>query len=131
MAQFHTSSNAFIHTATFFSTSSIVIMGDRTQKALFLAKAALGNWKVGTRAIPKPGPRELLVKIHATALNPVDWAIPARGLVGGPFPSEYPLILGCDPSGEVEEVGEGVVEFKKGDRMWVSLAFVTTTSTTY
>ena len=100
-------------------------MGDRTQKALFLAKAALGNWKVGTRAIPRPGPKELLVKIHATALNPVDWVIPARSLAGGPFPSTsaYPLIMGCDPAGEVEEVGEGVVGFERGNRMCVFPGF--------
>ena len=45
-----------------------------TQKALFLSKAQ-GDFKVDSRSIPRPGTGELLVKVLATALNPVDWKI--------------------------------------------------------
>ncbi|THH04873.1 hypothetical protein EW145_g5210 [Phellinidium pouzarii] len=84
------------------------------QKALFLETPSNGEWVVRTRDIPKPGPGELLVKIYATALNPVDWAIRAFNLK---LIDKYPAILGLDSSGTVEEVGEGVQGFAKGDRV--------------
>jgi len=67
----------------------------------------------------KPGPGELLVKIEATALAPVDWAIQAMGILI----EKYPVILGFDAAGTVEEVGEGVTKFKKGDRVLQQCAF--------
>ena len=47
-----------------------------SQKALFLTKAQ-GEFtgKFESRAIPTPGPAELLVKIKAAALNPIEWKI--------------------------------------------------------
>ena len=45
-----------------------------SQRALFLTKVH-GDFKVESRAIPKPGPDEVLVRVQATALNPVDWKI--------------------------------------------------------
>jgi len=53
------------------------------------------------------------VKIYATSLNPVDWKVQKYGI----FIQTFPAILGTDISGEVEEIGEGVVDFKKGDRV--------------
>ncbi|KAI5120696.1 hypothetical protein M0805_007659 [Coniferiporia weirii] len=83
------------------------------QKALFLQTPVNGEWIVGPKAVPKPGPDELVVKIHATALNPVDWKRRAND-----FAKEaYPVILGLDSSGTVEEVGKDVQGFAKGDRV--------------
>lgn len=82
------------------------------QKALLL-QSKQGEFEVGSRDIPKPGPGELLVKVQSAALNPVDWKIQAFGL----FFNEYPVVLGSDAAGEVEEVGEGVTGYKKGDRV--------------
>ncbi|OCB88164.1 GroES-like protein [Sanghuangporus baumii] len=82
------------------------------QKALILDKPH-GEFSVGTRPIPKPGPGELLVKVHATALNPVDWAVRDYNI----FVSVYPAVLGIDSAGTVEEIGEGVKGFAKGDRV--------------
>ena len=82
------------------------------QKALFL-ETPVGEFRVRTTPIQKPGPGELLVKIHATALNPVDWKIRDHNY----FVKEYPAILGTDSAGTVEEVGEGVQGFAKGDRV--------------
>lgn len=86
-----------------------------SQKALFLESAPNGPWKVGTKDIQKPAAGELLVKIQATALNPVDWKIRAYNF----FITEWPAILGTDASGVVEEVGEGVTGFTKGDKVYV------------
>ncbi|KAL5525577.1 hypothetical protein ACEPAG_6913 [Sanghuangporus baumii] len=82
------------------------------QKALFL-EAPVGEFRVRSKEIQKPGPGELLVKIHATALNPVDWKIRDFNIIV----NEYPAVLGVDSAGIVQEVGEGVEGFVKGDRV--------------
>ena len=84
-----------------------------SQKALLLL-AKQGAWQVGETALPTPGPKDVLVKIMSTALNPVDWKIREYG---HPFTSEYPLVLGTDGAGVVEEVGAEVDGVAKGDRM--------------
>ena len=83
------------------------------QKALFLETPGNGEWKVRSRNIQKPGPGEVLVKIHATALNPVDWKIRAYNF----FITEYPAILGSDASGTIAGLGEGVTSFAVGDQV--------------
>ncbi|THH08859.1 hypothetical protein EW145_g2417 [Phellinidium pouzarii] len=83
------------------------------QKALFLETPVNGEWVVRTRDVPKPGPGELLVKIRAAALNPVEWKIRAFDF----RVEKYPAILGSDSAGTVEEVGQGVQGFTKGDRV--------------
>ncbi|EMD40281.1 hypothetical protein CERSUDRAFT_70692 [Gelatoporia subvermispora B] len=90
------------------------------QKALFLT-AKHGDWAVGTTDIPTPGTGQLLVKIHSTALNPLDWKIQAYGL----FIENYPAILGSDAAGTVEVVGEGVEGFGVGDRGFFTNSFGT------
>ncbi|KAK7049307.1 hypothetical protein VNI00_005908 [Paramarasmius palmivorus] len=84
-----------------------------TQKALFI-KEKQGPYVVETRDIPRPQPGELLVKVKATGLNPVDFAIQAFGIII----QDYPTILGLDIAGDVEEIGEGVQGFTKGDRVF-------------
>ena len=56
---------------------------------------------------------EILVKVEATALNPLDWKIQAYGLIV----EKYPAILGFDGAGTVVEVGEDVTSFAVGDRV--------------
>ena len=69
--------------------------------------------------LPKPVPKdsEVLVKVEAASLNPVDTAIRA-GLIAMPLPS--PFILGCDLAGTVEAIGPNVERFRVGDRVWGS-----------
>ncbi len=52
---------------------------------------------------PTPGDNELLVKVRAAAVNPVDWKI--RDGLGEMFGLKPPLILGCEVAGTVEAVG--------------------------
>jgi NADPH:quinone reductase-like Zn-dependent oxidoreductase len=49
----------------------------------------------------------------ASALNPVDWKVQKLAY----FVTDYPAVIGSDSSGEVVEVGEGVTNFAKGDRV--------------
>ena len=69
--------------------------------------------------LPKPVPKdgEVLVKVEAAALNPVDLSI-RSGLIAMPLPR--PFILGCDLAGTVEAVGPNVKRFRAGDRVWGS-----------
>ncbi|KAF8575474.1 GroES-like protein [Ramaria rubella] len=82
------------------------------QKVHFL-QAKQGAFEVASSTIPQPGSDDVLVKILATALNPVDWKIQKYGI----FVDKYPAILGTDSAGTVEQVGENVKTFKKGDRV--------------
>ncbi|PFH48317.1 hypothetical protein AMATHDRAFT_150193 [Amanita thiersii Skay4041] len=87
-------------------------MAPSQQKALFL-DSKFGKFVLGTTDVPKPGPGEILVKIKAAALNPIDWKIQKYGI----FVEKFPAILGTDMAGEVEQLGEGVTGFAVGDRV--------------
>lgn len=65
--------------------------------------------------VPKPSaaPGEVLVKVKAVGLNPVDWK-----LVAGHNPAwTYPHVLGLDLAGQIEAVGDGVENWKAGMRV--------------
>ncbi|KAG9121588.1 hypothetical protein FRC07_002401 [Ceratobasidium sp. 392] len=83
------------------------------QKAFHLLDKQ-GKTEVGTRPIPTPKGNQALVKVTATAINPVDWKI-ASGIA--PYINEFPAVLGIDAAGVVESVGPDVTAFKKGDRV--------------
>ncbi|KAL5486245.1 hypothetical protein ACEPAI_7290 [Sanghuangporus weigelae] len=68
------------------------------QKALILDKPH-GEFSIGTRPNPKPGPGERLVEVHATALNPVDCAIRDHNN----FVSDYLAVLGSNPRRPFQE----------------------------
>ncbi|KAI0635549.1 GroES-like protein [Trametes polyzona] len=87
-------------------------MAPATQKSLALL-AKQGQWTVTEFPVPTPGPKDVLVKITATALNPVDWKIQAFGL----FVTEFPYVGGTDAAGIVDEVGAEVTNVAKGDRI--------------
>jgi len=87
-------------------------MPPNDQKALFL-DSKLGKFTLSDRKVPAPGPGQLLVRVEAAGLNPVDWKIQKYGI----FLENYPAIIGTDIAGVVEEVGTGVVGFSKGDRV--------------
>jgi NADPH2:quinone reductase len=72
--------------------------------------------KYGELPDPAPAPGQVLVRVGAVAVNPVDTYI-RGGLVAAP---EFPYVVGCDVAGTVESVGDGVSRFKIGDRVWGS-----------
>jgi NADPH:quinone reductase-like Zn-dependent oxidoreductase len=66
---------------------------------------------------PKPGPGEVLVRVHAASLNPVDWKM-RSGAAKDRFPVEFPAVLGRDMAGLVVETGEHVTDFTAGERVF-------------
>jgi NADPH:quinone reductase-like Zn-dependent oxidoreductase len=92
-----------------------------TAKALLLQKKEeTTSFFVGDVPVQKPQAGEILIKIHATTLNPLDWKIPKFGIFMDVYPfDKSPVVLGHDIAGEVVEIGEGVTDFKVGDRVYV------------
>lgn len=74
--------------------------------------------KMELKAVPKPqpGPREVLIKVTAAAVNPVDWKL-REGYIKA-WPQTLPIIPGWDVSGVVESVGAEVKSFAAGDEVW-------------
>src|SRR6476646_5871906 len=69
---------------------------------------------------PKPQAGEVLIRVHAAGVNPIDWKI-REGHMKDLWPHKFPLILGWDLSGVVEAVGPGPAaagRFKKGDEVY-------------
>ena len=69
---------------------------------------------VADHPVPAASKGELLVRVKAAALNPVDWKMANIGFII----QSYPVVLGCDLAGVVEHVGEGVTDFKVGDEVY-------------
>ena len=65
---------------------------------------------------PKPGPGEVLIRVAATSVNPVDYKM-RSGEAKGHFPVTFPGILGRDVSGIVRELGEGVTGFEVAQKV--------------
>jgi NADPH:quinone reductase-like Zn-dependent oxidoreductase len=68
--------------------------------------------------IPMPdiGPEEVLVRVEATALNPLDGLV-ASGVARQFFKIDLPITLGTDFAGTIERIGEAVTRWNVGDRV--------------
>ena len=66
---------------------------------------------------PKPGKDEVLIKVYAAGVNPVDWKV-REGYLKQAINYPLPLIPGWDVAGVVESIGAGVTRFKKGDEIF-------------
>jgi len=71
----------------------------------------------GDLPVPEIQPAQVLVKIGAASINPIDTYI-RSGMI--PAPLTFPFIPGCDLAGTVEQTGSAVTRFRKGDRVWGS-----------
>lgn len=87
-------------------------------KAAFYEKTG-GPEVIQYGELPKPTPKagEVLVKVGAASLSPIDTYIRA-GIVNMPLPK--PFVPGCDLAGTVEALGPNASRFKVGDRVWGS-----------
>ncbi|WP_417361461.1 zinc-dependent alcohol dehydrogenase family protein [Galbibacter sp.] len=76
---------------------------------------SIENFEIVDIPTPKPGFKEVLVKVFATSVNPLDYQV-RRGDYKNEL--ELPVITGHDVSGEIVEVGPGVENFKVGDEVY-------------
>jgi NADPH:quinone reductase-like Zn-dependent oxidoreductase len=76
--------------------------------------------KVEELPMPVPKPDEVLVRVNAASVNPVDYKTRS-----GKYPAvkkdQLPLVLGRDISGTVEQCGSAASQFKKGDEVYAML----------
>lgn len=68
-------------------------------------------------SVPQPGRKQVLIRVHACGVNPVETYIRAGTYARKP---PLPFILGTDVAGVVEMVGEGVTAVKAGDRVFTT-----------
>lgn len=93
-------------------------------KAVILTEAGgTENFSIEEIPIPEIQPKEVLVKVHAIAINPVDMKTRKGGALLGKLQEQKPVILGWDISGEVQAVGEHVSSFKAGDEVFGMVNF--------
>ena len=84
-----------------------------TNTAAWITSPKAHPFDVKEAQFPKPADDEVVVKVHAVAINPVDWKLQRNAM----FPLNYPTILGHDVAGVVFEVGSKVSNVKKGERV--------------
>ncbi|QWT22053.1 zinc-dependent alcohol dehydrogenase family protein [Bacillus sp. NP157] len=87
-----------------------------TMRALLLNSYEDGTLTDTQITRPVPGVGEVLVRVVASGVNPVDLSI-RKGTAPYAMP-ELPAVLGCDMAGVVADVGEGVSAFKVGDEVY-------------
>jgi NADPH:quinone reductase-like Zn-dependent oxidoreductase len=68
--------------------------------------------------VPQPGNDELLVKVCAASINPVDYKIRKGGYIG---PEQLPVTMGRDISGTIESRGANIRDFNRGDAVYAML----------
>ncbi|MEM1069135.1 MAG: NADPH:quinone reductase [Planctomycetota bacterium] len=85
-------------------------------KAAFIQRTGpASSLEFGDLPTPSPGPGEVLLRVHAASINPIDTYIRSGAVE---FDLPLPFIPGSDAAGVVEAVGEGVQRCAVGDRVW-------------
>lgn len=67
-------------------------------------------------ALPQPGPAEVLVRIRAAGVNPLDWRVRDGGKLAEGL--RFPLVLGQDAAGTVEAVGSDITGLSVGEEVF-------------
>ncbi|MEA5514187.1 NAD(P)-dependent alcohol dehydrogenase [Nodularia sp. UHCC 0506] len=87
-------------------------------------------WRYGSAEVlqyeevaqPQIKPNQLLVRVHASSVNPIDWKT-RQGMLSLLTGNNFPLILGFDVAGEVVAVGSQVTRFQMGDAVYGGTSF--------
>ncbi|HXC60327.1 MAG TPA: zinc-binding dehydrogenase [Steroidobacteraceae bacterium] len=100
--------------AAFVACSTAALCAPAKMNAIVQTGPGVEKMQLQSVDTPRPGPNQVLMKVYAAGVNPVDWKrIPATTtLTSG---SVLPPIPGFDASGVVDGVGAGVTAFKTGD----------------
>ncbi|MFD1067848.1 NADP-dependent oxidoreductase [Oceanobacillus locisalsi] len=67
--------------------------------------------------IPEIKDNQVLVEMHATSINPIDWKL-REGYLQEGLPFEFPIILGWDAAGVIKQIGKNVTTFQVGDEVF-------------
>jgi len=94
-------------------------MNEMMRAAVITAYGPAENLQIAEVLKPEPGPKDVLVRVVASSVNPVDVKQRA-GSQRVVVPKVMPAILGMDVSGVVEAVGAEVTKFTPGDLVWSS-----------
>lgn len=87
-------------------------------RAVAVAKPA-GEPELMRLPAPEPGPGEVLIRVAAAGLNPLDWKLADRARTAqSPDEVVYPLIYGVDFAGKVAALGPDVTRFAEGDAVF-------------
>ncbi|MGM0545384.1 MAG: NADP-dependent oxidoreductase [Bacteroidota bacterium] len=92
-------------------------MSEEMKASYFEEFGELDNIQTGTLKRPEPGESEVLVRVKAAGVNPVDAAV-ARGMLNEVIPAEFPAVPGWDMTGVVEECGYAARRFEEGDEVY-------------
>ena len=116
-------------------TKSLSIIGGLLAGAILPAQAATSSQNATMKAVvlraygepemlkleemPRPEPKddEILIRVIAASVNPVDVAI-RKGYLAEIIGNKFPLVLGMDAAGVVEKTGAKITKFKKGDEVY-------------
>jgi 2-desacetyl-2-hydroxyethyl bacteriochlorophyllide A dehydrogenase len=92
-------------------------MAREMKAAYYEAFGGIENIKIGTLQIPNVQEGEVLIRVKAASINPVDAAVRA-GYLKSHMPCDFPVIPGWDVAGVVEERGFSARRFKVGDEVY-------------
>lgn len=96
-------------------------MTNKTMRALTFSRySKVPEYAFMDVPVPTLQPNELLVKVHAASINPIDNMIPT-GMFKAVLNFQLPATLGSDLAGEVVAIGENVMSFKPGDLIFASV----------
>jgi NADPH:quinone reductase-like Zn-dependent oxidoreductase len=101
------------------------VQGDSNQMPTSASRAVQlesfgGPEVLDLREVPAPqaGPGQIRVRVTAAGLNPMDWFMTSDAETASRFGLSLPAGFGTDYAGMVDQVGEGVIEFAVGDRVF-------------
>ncbi|KAL4587931.1 hypothetical protein LXL04_000808 [Taraxacum kok-saghyz] len=121
-----TGKSSFIHLSSHCQKSKRLLrkpdrwmnMAGNLMKAVWYDSYGGGSDGLKHVEIPVPSPTvdEILLKVEAASINPIDWKI-QKGMIRPFLPKKFPFIPVGDVAGEIVEVGPGVKNFKVGDKI--------------
>jgi NADPH:quinone reductase-like Zn-dependent oxidoreductase len=110
--------NGFVNTSCNRTNNLSQLLGIMMKAAYIKQYGNVDNLIIGDLDIPTISASQVLIKVKATGVNPVDFHI-RNGMLKDSGTHELPLILGWDAAGIVSEVGQQVTDFKLGDEVYV------------
>lgn len=97
---------------------TFLTMSTKTIKAIQVhTYGAVDQLKLEEMPMPEPAEGEVLVRVHAAGVNPIDWKI-RSGMLKDFMPAKFPYVPGADLAGVVEKVGAGVTTLQPGQEVF-------------